>query len=125
MIDFRDVTDGNERVVEVALTGPLLLDCPLLNKGSAFTEEERRELGLLGLLPPRVGDLAEQVARRYAEYVQKANDLERHIFLRDLQDRNETLFYRLLHEHVAEMLPVIYTPVVGAACERFSHIYRK
>jgi malate dehydrogenase (oxaloacetate-decarboxylating) len=127
MMDFKAVLDkaSGELVVDLPCTGAALLDCPLLNKGSAFTEQERREFGLTGLLPPHVGSIEEQVARRYAEYVNKATDLERHVFLRDLQDRNETLFYRLLREHIVEMMPVIYTPVVGAACQQFSLIYRK
>jgi malate dehydrogenase (oxaloacetate-decarboxylating) len=127
MIDFRTVFEETtgERVLEVPFTGLPLLDCPLFNKGSAFPEYERHALGLLGLLPPHVGSLDEQVARRYGEYRQKVSDLERHIFLRDLQDRNETLFYRVLHDYLPEMLPVIYTPVVGEACQQFSRIYRK
>jgi malate dehydrogenase (oxaloacetate-decarboxylating) len=96
-----------------------------LNKGSAFTEQERRDFGLQGLLPPRVSNLEEQVARRYQEYQQKANDRERFIFLRELQDRNETLFYRLLQEHIAEMMPIIYTPEVGDVCQQYSQLYHR
>jgi malate dehydrogenase (oxaloacetate-decarboxylating) len=127
MMDFKAVLDeaSGELVVDLPCTGAALLDCPLLNKGSAFSEQERLNFGLTGLLPPHVGSIEEQVARRYAEYVNKPTDLERHVFLRDLQDRNETLFYRLLREHIVEMMPVIYTPVVGAACQQFSLIYRK
>ncbi len=127
MIDFKVINDARsgEEVLEIGLAGPLLLDCPILNKGSAFSEQERREFGLLGLLPPHVNTLEMQVARRYQEYQQKQTDLDRHIFLRALQDRNETLFYRLVREHITEMMPVIYTPVVGAACQHFSHIYRR
>src|SRR5438034_11710801 len=112
MIEFHEVLDPRtgERILEVPVTGPALLDCPLFNKGSSFPEHERHALGLLGLLPPHVGNIDEQVARRYGEYRQKPSDLERHIFLRDLQDRNETLFYRLLQDYLPEMLPVIYTP---------------
>ncbi len=127
MIDFHEVLDPStgERSLEVPVSGPALLDCPLFNKGSAFPDHERRALGLLGLLPPHVGTIEEQVARRSREYRQKTSDLGRHIFLRDLQDRNETLFYRLLQDHLTEMLPIIYTPVVGDACRQFSLIYRK
>ena len=114
-----------EDIVEVSITGRALLDDPVLNKGSAFPEDERREFGLLGLLPPHVSTVDEQLARTYENYGRKSNDIERYIFLLSLQDRNETLFYRLVQEHIAEMVPVIYTPVVGAACEQFSHIYRK
>lgn len=116
---------AGEEVLEVALSGHLLLDYPLLNKDTAFSQEERREFGLLGLLPPHVDSLEGQVARVYEEYQQKGTDLERHIFLRALQDRNETLFYRLLQDHITEMMPIIYTPVVGDACLHFSHIYRQ
>ena len=112
-------------VLEVPFTGQLLLERPLFNKGTAFTSEERRELGLLGLLPPHEETLEEQVSRPYEAYQDKATDLERHIYLRQLQDTNETLFYRLLLDHLAEMMPIIYTPTVGLACERFSHIIRR
>ena len=107
------------------LRGQALLDTPLLNKGSAFTEDERRALGILGLLPPHVSTIEEQLARTYENYSRKENDLERYIFLVSLQDRNETLFYRLLQEHISEMMPVIYTPVVGLGCQQYSHIYRR
>jgi malate dehydrogenase (oxaloacetate-decarboxylating) len=123
MMDFRTV--AGEGVLEVPLTGPILLDCPLLNKGTAFTALERREFGLQGLLPPHVETLEEQLARAYEEYRQKETDLERHIFLRHLQDLNETLFYKLLEEHIEEMMPIIYTPVVGTACQYYSHIFRE
>ena len=98
---------------------------PLFNKGTAFTPAERRELGLLGLLPPHDETLDEQVPRAYEALHDKPTDLERHIYLRQLQDTNETLFYRLLLDHLAEMMPIIYTPTVGLACERFSHIIRR
>lgn len=111
--------------VSVALVGGELIDTPLLNKGTAFTEDERRQFGLLGLLPPHVETLSEQVARAYDAFCAEPTDLEKHIFLRQLQDENETLFYRLLLENTAEMMPIIYTPVVGAACEQFSEIYRR
>ncbi len=111
--------------LEVPFRGQLLLERPLLNKGTAFTEEERREFGLLGLLPPAHETLEEQAARAFDAFGEKPNDLERHIYLRQLQDENETLFYRLLLDHLAEMMPIVYTPTVGLACERFSHIYRR
>jgi malate dehydrogenase (oxaloacetate-decarboxylating) len=110
---------------EVSLKGQALLDAPLLNKGSAFTEEERKELGLLGLLPPHASTIEEQLERTYENYQRKATDLERYIFLVSLQDRNETLFYALLQRHITEMMPVIYTPGVGLGCQRYSHIYRR
>jgi len=102
-----------------------LLDTPLLNKGTAFTEEERTLFGLHGLLPPHVETLEEQVARAYEAYQLKDNDLERHICLRALQDNNEVLFYRLLLDHIDEMTPIVYTPTVALACQQFSHIYRR
>ena len=112
-------------VVETPYTGRLLLQQPLLNKGTAFSAEERRELGLRGLLPPHEDTIEEQAERAYGAYQEKPNDLERHIYLRQLQDTNETLFYRLLLDHLAEMMPIIYTPTVGLACERFSRILRR
>jgi malate dehydrogenase (oxaloacetate-decarboxylating) len=102
-----------------------LLDTPLLNKGTAFTEEERSKFGLHGLLPPHIEDLNEQVVRAYEAHQQEDNDVERHIYLRALQDTNEVLFYRLLLDHIEEMTPIVYTPVVGQACQQFSHIYRR
>ena len=102
-----------------------LLDTPLLNKGTAFTEEERTVFGLLGLLPPHIETLEEQVVRAYEAYQRKDDDLERHIYLRALQDTNEVLFYRLLLEHIEEMTPIVYTPTVALACQQFSHIYRR
>ncbi len=102
-----------------------LLNQQGLNKGTAFTEEERREFGLHGLLPPYVETLDQQVARAYGAYQRKDDDLERHIYLRALQDTNEVLFYRLLLDHIEEMTPMVYTPIVALACEQFSHIYRR
>lgn len=102
-----------------------LLGRPLLNKGTAFCDEERTKFGLHGLLPPQVETLDEQVVRAYEAYQRKDDDLERHIYLRALQDTNEVLFYRLLLDHIEEMTPIVYTPTVALACEQFSHIYRR
>src|SRR6201984_3084326 len=102
-----------------------LLNRQGLNKGTAFTEEERTEFGLQGLLPPHVETLDEQVVRAYGAFQRKDNDLERHIYLRALQDTNEVLFYRLLVDHIEEMTPLVYTPTVATAIEQFSHIYRR
>ena len=102
-----------------------LLDRPLLNKGTAFSDKERTEFGLHGLLPPQLETIEEQVARAYEAYQRKDDDLERHIYLRALQDTSEVLFYRLLLDHIAEMTPIVYTPTVALACEQFSHIYRR
>ncbi|WP_240490205.1 NAD-dependent malic enzyme [Planctopirus hydrillae] len=98
---------------------------PAFNKGTAFSIQERDRFGLHGLLPPHIESLDEQVQRVYEAYQRKDDDLERHIYLRALQDTNEVLFYRLLLEHIEEMLPIVYTPVVGQACQLFSHIYRR
>jgi malate dehydrogenase (oxaloacetate-decarboxylating) len=117
--------DTQEATIEIALGGKSLIENPLLNKGSAFSEEERREFGLLGLVPPHVSTTEEQLTRTYESYRKKGTDLERYIYLVSLQDRNETLFYRLLQEHITEMMPVIYTPVVGEGCKQYSHIYRR
>jgi malate dehydrogenase (oxaloacetate-decarboxylating) len=102
-----------------------LLNRQGLNKGTAFTEEERSKLDLHGLLPPYIESLDEQVVRAYEAYKRKDDDLERHIYLRALQDTNEVLFYRLLLDHIEEMTPIVYTPVVALACQQFSHIYRR
>jgi malate dehydrogenase (oxaloacetate-decarboxylating) len=127
MMDLKETPADRtgERALAVPLRGRSLLDCSLLNKGSAFPEAERREFGLVGLLPDRVSTLEEQAARRYQEYRRKATDLERFLFLRALQDRNETLFFRLVQDHLAEMVPMIYTPEVGEACERYSDIFHR
>jgi malate dehydrogenase (oxaloacetate-decarboxylating) len=119
------VADQSETLIETSLTGQLLLDNPLLNKGSAFPEDERREFGLLGLLPQHCSTVEEQLARTYENYRRKESDLERYVFLTALQDRNETLFYRLLQEHISEMMPIIYTPTVGEGCRQYSHVFRR
>jgi malate dehydrogenase (oxaloacetate-decarboxylating)(NADP+) len=98
---------------------------PRLNKGTAFTEAEREALGLRGLLPPRVVAPEEQEARVLENFRRKSTDLERYIYLISLQDRNEHLFYRVLMEHIEEMLPIVYTPTVGEACLQFGHIFRR
>ncbi|GLR72321.1 NAD-dependent malic enzyme [Agaribacter marinus] len=108
----------------IPYAGPALLETPLLNKGSAFTERERKSFNLLGLLPPRYETIEEQVERAYKQYSSFSEPLNKHIYLRAIQDNNETLFYRLLQAHIEEMMPIIYTPTVGEACEQFSDIYR-
>ncbi len=105
--------------------GMNLLDAPLLSKGTAFTQTERTGFGLHGLLPAEVETLEQQVVRAYEAYRRKDEDLERHIYLRALQDTNEVLFYKLLLDHIEEMTPIVYTPTVALACEQFSHIYRR
>jgi malate dehydrogenase (oxaloacetate-decarboxylating) len=125
MQDITNIHQTTEEVVETHLTGQMLLETPLLNKGSAFPENEREEFHLLGLLPPHVSQMEDQLARTYENYERKDSDLERYIYLASLHDRNETLFFRLLYEHVREMTPIIYTPTVGLACQYYSHIYRR
>jgi malate dehydrogenase (oxaloacetate-decarboxylating) len=110
--------------LETSLPGLLLTRLPLLNKGTSFTREEREAFGLLGLLPTHVSSLEEQVTRAYANFKSFKTDLEKHVFLRALQDRSEVLFYALLDTHIQEMMPIIYTPTVAQAVEQFSRIYR-
>lgn len=111
--------------MQPSVRGMELLNRQTLNKGTAFTDEERAELGLHGLLPLQVETLDEQVVRAYGAYKRKDDDLERHIYLRALEDTNEVLFYRLLLDHIEEMTPIVYTPVVALGCQQFSQIYRR
>jgi malate dehydrogenase (oxaloacetate-decarboxylating) len=114
-----------ESVITTALSGYNLLADPLLSKGTAFTEAERDAFGLHGLLPPTIGMLDEQVSRRLQALRSLSADLERYAFLRDLQDTNETLFSALLVQNIEELLPLVYTPTVGAGCQEFSRLFRK
>ncbi len=116
---------GHAPVVETSLTGFDLINRPILNKGTAFTDDERSEFRLHGILPPHVGTIEMQAARRLKVLRDFASDFERYAFLRDLLDTNETLFYRLLVDNTEELLPLVYTPTVGEGCERFSEIWRK
>lgn len=105
-------------------SGPALLETPLLNKGSAFSREERIDFNLTGLLPPRYETIYEQLDRAYRQYSTYHEAINKHIYLRGIQDNNETLFYALVSQYLEEMMPIIYTPTVGDACEQFSDIYR-
>jgi malate dehydrogenase (oxaloacetate-decarboxylating) len=105
-------------------SGPSLLETPLLNKGSAFSSDERITFNLTGLIPPRYETIKEQAERAYMQYSSFDEPMNKHIYLRAIQDNNETLYYRLVKEHIDEMMPIIYTPTVGDACEQFSDIYR-
>lgn len=106
-------------------TGVDLLHNPILNQGTAFTLEERKKLGLCGLLPPRVSTQDQQAARILENFKKKPNDLEKYIFLTELADRNENLFYRVVMDHIEKMMPIIYTPTVGQACVEYNHIFRR
>jgi malate dehydrogenase (oxaloacetate-decarboxylating)(NADP+) len=119
------VKSRNESVSLNGQTGVDLLYNPTLNKGSAFTEEERDALGLRGLLPPHVHTQEEQVQRVMENSRRKPNDLEKYIHLVALQSRNETLFYRVVLDHIEEMMPIVYTPTVGQACQEYGHIFRR
>lgn len=118
-------THKKNRSLYIPYAGPVLLEFPLLNKGSAFSMEERSNFNLLGLLPEVVETIEEQAERAWIQYQGFKTEIDKHIYLRNIQDTNETLFYRLIGNHLEEMMPVIYTPTVGAACERFSEIYRR
>lgn len=108
----------------IPYSGSRLLETPLLNKGSAFSLSERKQFNLTGLLPPRYESIEEQAARAYQQYSNFRSDLNKHIFLRSIHDNNETLFFKLIQCYLTEMMPIIYTPTVGDACEQFSDIYR-
>ena len=112
-------------VIRPHRSGADLLHDPRLNKGTAFTEEERRNLGLLGLLAPRVSTIEEQEQRILENSRKKPNDLEKYIHMISLLERNETLFYRVVMDNIDEMMPIIYTPVVGQACQMYGHIFRQ
>jgi malate dehydrogenase (oxaloacetate-decarboxylating) len=116
--------DGGERV-EVRLRGPQLLNHPMYNRATAFTRDERRELGLEGLLPDVVSSMEQQARRAYGNIVRKTEPLERFIGLAAIQDRNEHLFYKVLGDHLEEFLPIVYTPTVGQACQQYSRIFRR
>jgi malate dehydrogenase (oxaloacetate-decarboxylating) len=126
MEPYRLKQDENGRpYVEVPYRGQRLLRHPMFNKGTGFTREERAALGLEGLLPDAVSTLAQQVARVHRNILRKEDPLERYIGLASLQDRNEVLFYRLLVDNIEELMPIVYTPTVGRACQEYSHIFRR
>ena len=114
-----------KRPLYIPYAGNGLLELPLLNKGSAFSEEERTRFNLHGLIPHAIENIEEQSQRSYQQYSAFSDAINKHIYLRNIQDTNETLFYHLIEQHLSEMMPIIYTPTVGEACQRFSDIYRR
>ena len=126
IMDYEFATDQTGKpYIKVKLTDFALLSNALLNKGTAFPPEEREAFGLVGLLPPSQTNLAIQRARSYETFQSKNSDIEKYIYLRDLQNSNETLFYSLIEEHMTELMPIVYTPTVGLGCQQYSHIYRR
>ncbi|MGQ0845004.1 MAG: NAD-dependent malic enzyme [Sporichthyaceae bacterium] len=121
--EIEDAAEG--WAAKVRVRGHALLMQPLLNRGTAFSRADRRALGLTGLLPDHVSEMSGQVRRVYAQYQAQGTPLAKHVYLANLRDRNEVLFYRLLTEHIDEMLPIVYTPTIGTAIERFSHEFRR
>ncbi len=118
------MTNNKKTPLYIPYSGHALLDTSLLNKGSAFTKQEREVFNLSGLLPPLIESIDEQVERAYSQFSAFTTSLDKHIYLRRIQDMNETLYYSLIQAHLEEMMPIIYTPTVGEACEKFSDIYR-
>jgi malic enzyme len=114
-----------QRYLAVWKRGAALKDDPFLNKGTCFTPEERDRFHLRGIMPPAVSTQGEQAIRSYENYLRSGDDVGRYLYLASLQDRNETLFYRLLVDHLEEMTPIVYTPTVGRVCETYSHVYRR
>lgn len=114
-----------KRPIYIPFAGPALLEAPLLNKGSAFTQRERQQFNLEGLLPYNIESIEEQKARVYQQLCSFQSPMDKHIYLRNIQDTNETVYYRLITDHLTEIMPLIYTPTVGLACQQFSKIYRR
>ena len=115
----------SKRPLYIPFAGPALLETSLLNKGSAFSLEERDSFNLTGLLPHTIETIEEQSLRAYQQLCSFTTDLDKHIYLRNIQDTNETLYHHLIEDHIEEVMPLIYTPTVGQACEKFSKIYRR
>ena len=127
MLDFKKITDpkNNQSVIETSIFGKHLLAIPQLNKGTAFSEEEREKFGLLGKLPHKIETLEEQVDRAYLQLAKYDTAIQKNIYLNNLHDKNQILFYKLICEYLLELIPVIYTPTVGLAVKSFSHEYRQ
>ncbi len=126
-MDFSIKVDPStwQRYISTPKRGEGVLTDSFLNKGTAFTPSERDELDILGLIPPAVFTIEQQLGRVYESFSAKTSPLEKYVYLASLHDRNEVLYYRLVHERIEEMLPIVYTPVVGEACQKFSHIFRR
>lgn len=118
-------TKNWQKYIAVNQKGRALLNNPFINKGSAFNRRERDELNLLGILPPHISTIEEQLYRNYENFQALPDNIEKFSYLESLHDRNETLFYRFLYDHIEETIPIVYTPTVGEACQKFSHIYRR
>ncbi len=127
MSQFKQITDKNNQILylETNALGQGLLTTPKLNKGSAFSELERQQFRLRGKLPYSIEDLLQQALRCYQQFLKKDNNVEKHLYLRSLHDTNETLFYKLVSQHLTEMLPILYTPTVGKAVEQFSQAFQR
>lgn len=119
------IDDEGHPYIKVALSDYALLNTAMLNKGTAFSQEEREVFGLVGLLPHEIANLKLQRDRSYKTFRSKVSEIEKYIYLRDLLDSNETLFYSLFNSHLEEFMPIVYTPVVGLGCQQYSHIYRR
>jgi malate dehydrogenase (oxaloacetate-decarboxylating) len=117
--------ENNQPYLETKTFGYDLIINPRWNKGTSYTQQERDDFCLNGLIPPHVFSLDEVIEKRYKTLLEKTTDLEKHIYLRAIQERNETLFYALINRHIEEIMPIVYTPVVGLACQQYSHIYRQ
>lgn len=124
-IEFHHDEESGQRYLSTALSGKSLLTIPQLNKGTAFSDEERKAFHLTGKLPHRVENLDEQVRRAYLQYAAYSSNLQKNIYLNNLHDKNQVLFYKLLSQHLREMLPMIYTPIVGTAVKKFSLEFRQ
>ena len=127
MLEFKKIYDPikQEYQIETSIHGKELLTIPQLNKGTAFTEEERQAFGLLGKLPDRIEVLQEQVERTRLQLSKYKTAIQKNIFLNNLHDKNQILFYKFLEQHLSELIPIIYTPTVGLAVKAFSHEYRQ
>ena len=126
MLNFSYTIDPEtgKKTLKTSIYGKFLLTTPQLNKSTAFTKREREEFELLGKLPERIETLDEQVKRCYSQLKSYDSSLAKHIYLNNLHDMNQMIFYKLVSDHITEMLPIIYTPIVGTAVKKFSHEYR-